>query len=248
MTDIKNIVVLLIGLVLFYFLGMWLKKYLSQKGTNFHENFGTVEGALLALFAFFLGFTFSISASKIETVRITSIQEANAISTALLRTQLYDDAQQVEYKRKFKDYVKSRIDYFDNPDKKEETLSATEKNGIEIWNYALDLRKKGEDENNFRLFGPSVNDMLDAVAIRDSAIESKLPNSIVWTLFALSFCSCFIVGFSMKSSVLNNMIGFTYIIIVALTVNLILDAGNPMEGFINTSKANEGIKAIYEKL
>ncbi len=241
---------LVLGLVLFYTFGFWVKRFLVSRGKASEKtSFGTVESSLLALFAFFLGFTFSISASKLETVRVNSVSEANAISTALLRCQLYGTEVETQFLQLFRPYLKARALYFhDNEDSVQVAMRETEKYGNEIWNLAKDFQVSGEHVAGNRLMLPAINDMLDAVATRDSSINATLPKSIIWTLYALSFCSCFIVGFSMKKKFLTNFIGMIYILIIALTVNLILDAGNPREGFINTKKANLAIEKIYTQI
>ncbi len=244
-----NLLALFLGLILFYLLGYWTKKRFATKESSDKMDFGMVENSLLALFAFFLGFTFSISASKIKTVRVSSVEESNAISTALMRSELYGGEKSAKFHDLFRSYLEARIMYFDDQTENiPMTLQLTEEYGEQIWDYAKILFESDEYPNESKLMLPAINNMLDAVATRDSAINSTLPNSIIFTLYALSFCSCFIVGFSMNRKFITNFIGFIYILIITLTVNLILDAGDPRSGFINTKKANSQIKMIYEKL
>ncbi len=242
-----SLLALLLGLIIFYLLGFWTKQRLVKQGKASEKtSFGTVEGSLLALFAFFLGFTFSISASKIETVRQASVDEANAISTAILRTELYSVTEATEIKKLFEPYLRSRIEYFKvgNPSTSD-LITQTNETGQAIWQKAQSIFIEGKQAGASRLMITAINDMLDAVSTRDAAINATLPPSIIWTLYALSFCSCFIVGFGMKRKFLTNFIGVLYILFIALTVSLILDAGDPRGGFINTKKANQQIKQIY---
>ncbi len=244
-----NFIALVIGLILSYMLGFWTKRQLVQKGNSEKTSFGMVESSLLALFAFFLGFTFSISASKIETVRVASVQESNAIGTALLRTQLYGAETASEFKSLFKNYLQARTRYFhEDPEQVSQATKNTKRYGQNIWDFASDIHLTGNHVEASRLMLPAINDMLDAVSTRDSAIRATLPPSIIYTLYALSFLSCFIVGFSMKRKFWTNFIGMIYILIIALTVNLILDAGDPRRGFINTKKANQEIEELYNDL
>ncbi len=246
-----SLLIFILGLLLFYSLGTYSIRYLEKKKGDSYDNLDTVEGSLLALFAFFLGFTFSISASKLETIRASSIAESNAIGTAMLRTQLYEDSIQLEFKHKFKDYLAMRLEYF-RPEKDGESFKKDFKNSLEkgedIWEYAVALEKTKKYQEESRLLLPAINDMIDSVSTRHSDIIAKLPNSIIYTLYILSFCSTFIVGFSSKKKFMNHYVGIIYIVIVALTVNLIIDAADPRSGFINTHKANEGIEQMYQEL
>lgn len=143
--EAKFVAFFLTGLIVFYFLGGALKKHLkSKKEWAKGESMGTVEGSLLALFAFFLGFTFSISASKLENVRQSSILESNAIGTVILRTKMYDDKSEKYFKALIKDYLKTRIDYFDKDSSHEDdinTLNIGQKKSDKIWDFAVDLQK-----------------------------------------------------------------------------------------------------------
>ncbi len=249
--EVSHFILFIAALIFFYTLGFWAKNYAEKKNVNFDEGLGSVEGSVLALFAFFLGFTFNISASKIETVRQTSINESNAIGTALLRTELYTSSEIAQYKSLFKNYIKQRINYFEagkNDDEINKALQEGLKQGENIWDYTVSLKNTGKFSEESRLMLPAVNEMIDAVSTRDSAIKSTLPNTIIFTLFALSLCSTFIVGFSMKKRILANFIGIIYIVTIALTVNLIIDASNPRSGFINTLKANHGMIELYDSL
>ncbi len=108
------VIALLVVMILFHFLGYKAKHYLLQKNKiDVHDGFGTVESALLGLFAFFLGFTFSMSGERYDNRRATIVNEANAIGTAILRTDLYPDSIGKEFKKDFKVYLDIRLSYFD---------------------------------------------------------------------------------------------------------------------------------------
>lgn len=252
--DPFHILIFVGALIGSYTLGFIFKNFLKRRKENdstSNDGLGSVEGSILALFAFFLGFTFSISASKVETVRQASIVESNAIGTALLRTKMYNDTVADNYKVLFKGYLQSRIDYFSDSKTIEEvqqSLKTSLVEGEKIWDYTIQLQKSGNYAEQSRLMIPAVNDMIDSVTTRDSVINANLPLAIVYTLYVLSACSCFVIGFSMRRKLLENFIGIVYILVVALTVNLILDASNPRSGFINTKKANQTIVEIYNQI
>lgn len=246
----KELLLFFIGMVLFYGLGYYSRNFIKKKGRDLENGFGTVEGSLLALFAFFLGFTFSISANKVETIRLSSVQEANAIGTALSRSTLFGDEISLTYRDLFKNYLKSRLDYLSSEvrDNQSDTKNIAQKNADELWNYTREVFDSGEHVEASRLMVPAVNEMFDSVSKRDADVAARLPNAILWMLYFLSFCSCFIVGFTMDSVIWTNVIGFIYIIIVAITVSMIIDASDPLKGFINTNRVNTKITEIYESL
>ncbi len=246
--SITSILLFVLGLLAFYGLGMVTRKFLNK---DVRDGLGAVEGSLLALFAFFLGFTFSISASKLESIRQASVDEANTIGTALLRTDLYGDSVQQNFKPLFSSYVDTRVVYFDADNTEEENdqlYQESLKKGNLIWEYVVNLNKHEKYSVETKLMVPAVNEMLDAVSTRNADINARLPQSIIFTLIALSFCSCFIIGFSSGRKSYHFLIDLIYILIIALTVNLILDASNPRSGFITTTKSNQMILDLQEQL
>ncbi len=236
-----------VGMVVFYFLGTWFKRFVLSKGGGLDGGIQTVEGSLLALFAFFLGFTFSISANKVEGVRVSSVNEANAISTVLARTDLYSDSTAKDLRLLVKEFLQKRIAYFDeNVDlEQQQKLHLNSEDAFnKTWEHAVLLAKNPENTLASKMLIPALNQMGDAMTRRDADIKAKLPASIMWTLYILSFCSAFIVGFSLNHSLLSGIIAFVYIAAVSITVHLIVDASNPRSGLINTQGANEMVKEI----
>ncbi|HEY4030547.1 MAG TPA: hypothetical protein VGM25_09410 [Caulobacteraceae bacterium] len=65
--------------------------------------------AVLGLLALLLGFTFSLSLSRYEARRALVVQEANAIDTAWLRTQLLDEPYRGEASGLLKQYADARL-------------------------------------------------------------------------------------------------------------------------------------------
>lgn len=87
-----SILILIVFLTtgIFYSLGVFFNNYLIKKGKrSTTDGLGILEGAVLALLSFFISFCFSISGNRLENRRKSITEESNAISTALLRVNLY---------------------------------------------------------------------------------------------------------------------------------------------------------------
>lgn len=248
--DSKELFLFVLGMIIFYAIGYFSRSFIRKRGNDLTEGFGTVEGSLLALFAFFLGFTFSITANKVETIRTSSVNEANAIGTAINRSSLFGAENSQTYKGLFKSFLGARLEDLSEEVKTKSHVSnpETEVKANQIWEHTWQLFESGEHVEASRLMIPALNDMFDSISKRDADVSSRLPHAILWMLYFLSFCSCFIVGFTMDGVIWTNIIGFIYILIIAITVSLIIDASNPLEGLINTNRANLLISQIYESL
>src|SRR4051812_21630460 len=99
LTTLNSMSVLAVGIsvflliILFYFLGLKARLYLNKKHPDLFSNeTNAINGTLLGLLGLLLAFTFSMSSSRYDARRDVIIEEANDISTAILRTDLYPDS------------------------------------------------------------------------------------------------------------------------------------------------------------
>lgn len=254
-TSAQTIVsVLFIFLLIVYLLGFRLRKLLERKGfADSTSELGTLEGSLLALFAFFLGFTFNLAANRYDARRQVIISEANAISTAIIRADLYPDSTRQIMRVHFKNYVTYRLDYFNaGVDEKQiaVTLANSQKESEKIWALSTLLAQDIKYTDATRLMIPALNEMMDAVTTRDATKNAKVPDSILWVLFALSIFSAFIVGYSTKGKKINFITGFIFIAMISISIYLIIDLDRPRRGIITLKDSNNKIlelKTYFEK-
>ena len=73
----------------------------------------TIITALYALLCFILAFTYNMSESRFEKRKTHIVEEANAIGTALLRCDLYEDSTRSVLRKDFYHYVQARIDFYE---------------------------------------------------------------------------------------------------------------------------------------
>ena len=66
----------------------------------------------MALLGLLLAFTFSMSNSRFDNRRQLVIEEANAIGTAILRTDFYPDSVRKLLRASLKEYVENRIAFY----------------------------------------------------------------------------------------------------------------------------------------
>ncbi|HEY6356869.1 MAG TPA: hypothetical protein VIX35_01410, partial [Vicinamibacterales bacterium] len=70
---------------------------------------GVTLAAAYGVVALLLGFSFQLAINRYDERRITLVDEANAIGTTILRTQLFDEATGSALRVKLRDYVDARI-------------------------------------------------------------------------------------------------------------------------------------------
>lgn len=244
---------LIVCLTLFYFLGLAVKKLMIRKNlASETSELGAIEGALLSLFGLFLAFAFSMAAERYNSRRATIIDEANAIGTAILRSDLYPDSLKKEFRSAFKIYLDSRIEYFDaGADtilvNKANLNSAKAQN--KLWSIVGSSAQKPEYIEQHKLMVPAINAMFDAMTSRDAALKATVPDSVIWVLLLLSICSSFIVGYGSHEQRVNYIVGSIFVIMISVALTLIIDLDRPRIGLITTKEANSKItdlRSLFE--
>jgi hypothetical protein len=237
--------ILFILLIIAHIFGSKLRKFSERKGVIHQDtDLGTVEGALIGLFAFFLAFTFSMSGTRFDNRRETIIDEATKIGTALNLADLYPDSVRTSIRGHFKKYVDYRIAYFDAGIGDDKLNAALKNGGLQfdtIWAIVSHLGKDEKYSVATRLIAPALNEMSDIVVIRDAVKNATVPESILWVLFLLSICSSFMVGYGANGKNRNSVAGIVLATMISISIYLIIDLDKPRRGLITTEGAQEKI-------
>jgi hypothetical protein len=241
---------------LLIFLAFWLgsltSRWLRKRRNGDEENaFGAVQGSLLGLLALLLGFTFSMSNSNYDR-RIDAIRdEANAIGTAVLRADLYPDSIRQAYRKDFKAYLDTRIEFYaakTDMDRIYQTLEARQQVQDRLWARASSFAREPAFAVSNNQMIPALNAMFDAVTTRNMALLKRVPEIILWVLILLCATSAFTFGYAQgeKPDWIMNL-GFA--IMICLALYLVIDLDRSRRGVINTEFANQEIvnlKAMFK--
>src|SRR5215217_5434025 len=184
--------------------GAWVKgikerKYKDDKSATV----GSLLGALLGLLAFMLGLTFSITASRFSERKHLVVDQAKAIGTCFLRTDLLPDKQKLETQRLFKEYIDLLIGTTSLPSI--ENVSKLEFLQMQIWNQAASLKQESMDPQLRSLYISSVNDVVDIFGERKTVVFIfKIPGPIWAVLLLLFIFSMFVAGLEINSFTLRK--------------------------------------------
>ena len=232
-------------ILLFNWLGFKFKKWQLEKYPGrVPEDLGSVEGSMLGAMALLLGFTFSIAISKFETRRQITVDEANEISTAILRCDMYPDSVRNPLRADFKEYIETRIAYYtvgDDEEKIKQELVKAGEISDRIWKRAA---RHAQNPNNIAITTqmiPALNDMIDIVTTRDASRISRVPRLVLYVLLGLVLISSFVLGSDYNGKKRNRILIFSYALAMTLTLNLISELDRPREGLIN-------LNAIEQKM
>lgn len=179
--------------------GVRVVKRRERKGiTEKESSVGSLVGAMLALLAFMLGFTFSITASRYSERKHLVVDQAKNIGTCYLRTSFIPEKQKQETRRLLNEYINLLIDS-DGPvmEKNHARLEALQQ---EIWNQTASLNDVDMDSPLRSLYVSSVNQVIDIFGERKAVVLTfRIPSAVWLALFVLYFLCLFVVGLEISS-------------------------------------------------
>lgn len=201
-----------------------------------------VEGAVFALLGLLLAFTFASATSRFDQRRELVIQEANAIGTAYLRIDLFDEEHQRQLRPLFRRYVELRLDTYKAlvEDRQRYTAKLAETAALQqqIWRLAREAAAQAPNPSVMALALPPINEMIDLTSTRLAAIRAHLPVVIYGLLVLLALASAIVVGRGMPGGRRPWLHMVLFTLAMAGTIYVILDIEYPRRGLIRVDSSD----------
>jgi hypothetical protein len=228
-------IILFALIVIFYVVGHRLRsKAIKKNLTEATIDFGGINGMLLGLLGLILAFTFSMSNSRFDTRRQLIIEEANAIGTVILRTDIYPDSVRQLLRRNLMEYVEARIAFCQadlNIEKLTEHYLHADQVGKKIWAIAATYARTDDRATLNSQLIPALNNMIDITTTRRAAGEATIPNSIMYFLFILCLSMSFLLGYDNKTKI-DWIVVVGFALMLSTTLFMIIDLDRPRSGLI----------------
>ncbi len=241
--------VLFVILIISFRLGFLLRTFNIKRGTlDADKNLGALEGALLGLLALLLSFTFGMSGARHDKRISVIIEEANDISTAVLRADLYPDSLRKAFRKDFKDYVENRIAFFEvgaNIGKIEAVLKETELLQAKLWNRAAIYGRDRENMHQTAQMIPALNAMIDITTTRTAVNIDKVPNVVIYLLIIICITVAFMVGYASQNRP-DWVVMISFAAMISFTVFLIIDLDRPRRGVITLNSVNAHVVQLRD--
>lgn len=200
---------------------------------------GSIMGASLGLLAFFLAFTFSMAGSDFDARKKLVLEEANAVETAYLRSQLLPEPHRTEFKDLLRKYVDVRLQI---PSANIETIQqvvakSEELHGL-LWSSLATFVEKAPPSAVMGLFVKSLNDIIDLHRKRMTAgLHNRIPASIFFTLYVVAFLSMTMMGYNAGLAGTRSLIASLLLITAfAAVLLLITDLDRPGQKLFGVSQ------------
>lgn len=180
---VATMVLVLVALTVGFAIASWQRKR-GREGAA--ETVGSAVGAMLGLLAFILAFTFGTTSSRFDTRKALLLDEANAIGTAALRTDLLP----APFGADCKDLLTRYVDIRARPQVKAKDLpqlvADSEKVLDQLWGVTASLADAELDPETRALFIESVNEVIDLHTSRVTVgMHYRIPQPVwVWLIGA----------------------------------------------------------------
>ncbi len=227
-----------------YLVGRWIR---ARTGQGPGSDLSTTLGGLLGLLGLILGFTFAMAGGRFDRRRDLVVEEANAIGTAWLRTDLVPEPARGQARETLRAYVQSRLDAAAAGTRERVLAEVTRGEQLQarLWGTAV-AASAAAPTPVAALYVASVNEVIDMHGRRVAAsLRNPVPTVIFATLYAVGVLVLAAVGYSRGLNEDRSAIATTVLsVVLAVVLALILDLDRPGEGFMRINKdALEDVRA-----
>lgn len=229
-------------LIALLFFGAFLRRLKAHSGRDLHDDDNTFENlsasATLGLLALLLGFSFSLALDRFDVRRSMTMQEANAIGSLYLRSQLMDEPYRTRFARLLRGYTAHRIEIARVADAEIQwRLSArTEQYRRRLRAMTLEAIRPLYNSEFGAAFTESVNETLNIGATRKAARRATIPARVLATLLLYMAVTATVLGFVMERG-REYWAAVVLLVMLAMSYGLILDIDQPNRGWIRESQA-----------
>ena len=198
---------------------------------------GAVVGAELGLLAFLLAFSFGIVTARFDARRHMVLDEANAIGTAFLRSEMLPDAQGASIRRLLRDYTDVRLAAITGTPI-EHVLRRSGQIHQELWSEAVAVAGHDPRSVPAGLFVEALNEVIDLHTARAmAALRSRMPLAVWVVLFAVGFLAFFTIGYQAGlTTASRSPIALVLALTFGAVIWLVADLDRPGEGFLRVDQ------------
>jgi hypothetical protein len=193
---------------------------------------GYIVSAALGMLALLMGFTFSLAVERFEARRYLVLDEANAIGTAYLRTQLLPEPHRARMSGILVRYTENRVALAKaRPGRTAALLAANDALVTDMWaaTAAAFDAVKGLDFSSAYL--NSVNAVIDLDSSRKAARGARVPIAVFVVLLADLITTAGVLGYVMHG-LRGGMAAAFLLVLLTVTLVLIIDIDRPTLGSI----------------
>lgn len=198
---------------------------------------GAIVSAVLGLLALLLGFTFALAVNRFETRRALVLEEANAIGTAYLQTQVLPQPHRERLSMLLISYTDNRVVLAqqETPESRRQRLADNDRIVNDIWAATLAGFDSIKHLDMSNALVSSVNAVIDMDTSRKAGRMTHVPEEVFWVLIVYVLVAAAIIGYIVRSRSNFHLACVMHVLIV-MSLMLIIDIDRPVAGGIRESQ------------
>jgi hypothetical protein len=198
---------------------------------------GYIVSGVLGLLALLTGFTFALAVDRFETRRHLVLEEANAIGTTYLRSQLLEEPHRSRISAMLVAYTDNRIALATAPrDKALAMLPANDHLLTDLWTATVAAFPSMKNLDFSSSYLETMNNLIDLDASRKAARQAKVPSEVFFILLIYVIAATGGLGYVLVNSRARAAASVLFLLFV-LSLLLIVDIDRPTSGGIEESQA-----------
>jgi len=210
-----------------------------------------LEGAVYGLMGLLIGFTFATSAGRFDHRLDLFSQEANAIETAYLRTDIVEPGHQARLREDLRHYLNARVDVFELlPDVAASDRSAAQARSLQtdLWQDAVTATQHSSPADRALVLS-SMNEAFDTASTRDVFFNTHPDRSIFILLGVAIVGSAVLAGYGMGVKQTRSWLHvLSFVLLTTAAVFVILAIEFPRTGFIRVDAQEEALVELQMKM
>ena len=204
--------------------------------------FVAISGATLALLGLMLAFSFSMSVARFEERMDLLLKEANTIVRVNMLADLLVPKQREHLHALLRQYAEHRIAFMTvGHDEEREQRAIDQANGVQarIWAIVATAENYREPHTvGLLTLAPAVTDMATTARERQDARATRVPEEVLWMMFALAVLASAAVAYTFGASRHGGrLFTFTLAVLVCMVVYIIIDLDRPRRGLMRIDPA-----------
>lgn len=198
---------------------------------------GAILPAVLGLLGLLLGFTFALAVDRYETRRSLVLEEANAIGTAYLQSQILPQPHRARMSDLLTRYTDNRIMLAEKatPQERRSDLARNDALVNDIWSATLAGFDSIRQFDMSSTFVSSVNAVIDLDTSRKTGRMAHVPDEVFWALIVYVLIAAGILGYVTRTRS-SFCLACVMHVLVVLSLLLIMDIDRPTLGGIRESQ------------
>lgn len=212
----------------------------ASAGGRASAQISVVEGSLVGVLGLLLGFTMSMAISGFEARKHLVLEEANAIGTSYLRTQLLPPTERNTIASLLRNYLNNRIEFGaagEDPDRLQEMREQGQRLQNDFWGQAVAYAEKAQNPVLASLLLQSLDQVIDVEAARWMAYYNHVPAEVLYLNAIVALSTATLVGYAFGMEGIRHVFSLCLLgLAIAVVLGVIVDLDRPRRGFIHVSQ------------